>query len=113
MGGLSGAMTAEGEFKSDRPARTTRVSRRIRASPDRIYQAFLDPNRLAAWRVPDNMTCHVESFDARDGGTYRMTLTYTHRRDSPRGKTSDDSDTFRGTFLQLVPNEKVVELVRF
>ncbi|HKS74325.1 MAG TPA: SRPBCC domain-containing protein [Terriglobales bacterium] len=106
-------MRTEGEFKSERPARTTRVSRRIRATPEKIYQTFLDPNALSAWRVPDNMTGRMDSFDPREGGSYRMTLTYIERKTSPRGKSSDTTDTFQGTFLHLVLNEKVVEEIRF
>lgn len=91
---------------------STKVSRIIRAPRQTIYRACLDPAALAAWRVPDGMTARLHAFDGREGGTYRMSLTYTDPAGSP-GKTSDDTDTFQGTFLELVSNEKVVELVRF
>jgi uncharacterized protein YndB with AHSA1/START domain len=103
---------------------TTRVSRIIKAPRDRVYHACLDPDALASWRVPDNMTGRMHVFDAREGGTYRMSLTYqdaapgndaahgnaTHR---PRGKTSDDIDSFQGRFIELVPNEKIIEMILF
>jgi len=91
---------------------STTVSRIIRAPRQAIYRACLDPNALAAWRVPDGMTARVHAFDGREGGTYRMSLTYTDPADSS-GKTTDDTDTFEGTFAELVPNERVVELIRF
>jgi len=92
---------------------STKVSRIIRAPREAIYRACIDPEALAAWRAPDGMTARVHAFDAREGGTYRMSLTYTDPRHSPPGKTSDDTDSFEGRFLELVPNEKVVELIRF
>jgi uncharacterized protein YndB with AHSA1/START domain len=97
---------------------TTRVSRIIKVRRDRVYRACLDPDALASWRVPDNMTGRMHVFDAREGGAYRMSLTYqdaapgdtTHR---PRGKTSDDTDCFQGRFIELVPNEKIIEMIVF
>jgi len=92
---------------------STKVSRLIRAPREAIYAACLDPDALAAWRAPDGMTARVHAFDAREGGTYRMSLTYADPSQGPGGKTSEDTDTFEGTFVELVPNEKVVELIRF
>jgi uncharacterized protein YndB with AHSA1/START domain len=91
---------------------TTRVSRIIKTSRKAIYQALIDPVALAAWRVPDDMTARVHEFDACEGGRYRMSLTYTDPRDAP-GKTSADTDSFQGRFVELVPDEKVVEVVVF
>jgi uncharacterized protein YndB with AHSA1/START domain len=91
---------------------STKVSRVIRAPREAIYRACLDPDALAAWRVPDGMTARVHAFDGREGGSYRMSLTYTDPADSP-GKTTDDTDAFEGRFIELVPDEKVVELIRF
>jgi uncharacterized protein YndB with AHSA1/START domain len=61
--------------------------------------------------VPTGMTSHVHAFDGRQGGTFRISLTY----DAPTavGKTSGHIDTFHGRFVQLVPNERVVEVVEF
>ena len=93
---------------------TTRVSRIIKASRDAVYRACLNPDALVSWRVPDNMTGHVHAFDAREGGTYRMSLTYHQdAADRPRGKTSDDTDSFHGRFVELVVNEKIVEIIAF
>jgi uncharacterized protein YndB with AHSA1/START domain len=60
---------------------------------------------------PTGMTSHVHSFDAREGGSFRISLTY----DTPtgKGKTTAHTDTFHGRFVKLVPNEQVVEVVEF
>src|SRR5437867_7692743 len=57
------------------------------------------------------MTCHVHSFDAREGGSFRISLTY----DEPTGtgKTTAHTDTYHGRFVKLVPNEQVVEVLEF
>ena len=57
------------------------------------------------------MTCHVHAFDAREGGSFRISLTY----DAPTGtgKTTAHTDTYHGRFVKLVPNEQVVEVVEF
>ena len=95
---------------SDKRA-STRVSRIIKAPRKAIYQACLDPDALASWRVPDTMNAHVHVFDAREGGTFRMSLTYQDPRHSPGGKTSEGTDTFQGRFVEMVPDEKIVEVI--
>jgi uncharacterized protein YndB with AHSA1/START domain len=92
---------------------STKVSRVIKAPRPAVYKACLDPAALAKWRVPDNMTAHVHAFDPHEGGTYRMSLTYRDRASSPAGKTSEDTDTFRGRFVELVADEKIVEAIAF
>jgi uncharacterized protein YndB with AHSA1/START domain len=66
---------------------------------------------VATWMVPDGMTSHVHAFDAREGGAFRVSLTY----DAPTGtgKTTARTDTYHGRFVKLVPNETVVEVVEF
>lgn len=92
---------------------STTVSRIIKAPRHAVYQACLDPGALAKWRVPDNMTAQVHVFEAREGGTFRMSLTYRDPTQSPAGKTSADTDTFQGRFIELVPEEKIVEAIAF
>ncbi|MBS0278216.1 MAG: SRPBCC family protein [Proteobacteria bacterium] len=91
---------------------STRVSQFIRAPRTEVYQACMDPALIVRWRVPDNMTAKVHRFEARVGGGYRMSLTY---RDParPAGKTTDDTDSFTGRFVTLIPNEKIVEAINF
>jgi uncharacterized protein YndB with AHSA1/START domain len=92
---------------------STQVSRTIKAPRASVYRACLDPRALATWRAPDNMQAQVHEFDAREGGTYRMSLTYQNLEHSPGGKTSNDTDTFRGRFVELVAFRKIVEEVEF
>lgn len=92
---------------------STRVSRIIRAPRKAVYRACLDPDALAIWRVPDNMEGHMHAFDAREGGVFRMSLTYRDPQQSPGGKSSHDTDTFQGRFVELVPDEKIVEAIEF
>lgn len=92
---------------------STQVSKIIKAPRKAVYQACLDPDAVAAWRAPENMKGHVHVFDAREGGAFRMSLTYQDAEHSPRGKTSEDTDTFHGRFIELVPDEKIMEVIEF
>jgi uncharacterized protein YndB with AHSA1/START domain len=83
------------------------------ASPQTIYRALLDPEALVSWLPPEGMKCHVDGFDPREGGTYRMSLTYEGLDHSTPGKTSEHSDVVRGRFVELVPDERIVQLVEF
>ncbi|MGC2765028.1 MAG: SRPBCC family protein [Candidatus Acidiferrum sp.] len=92
---------------------STCVSKIIKAPRKAIYQAFLDPDSVASWLSPDNMKGQVHAFDAREGGIFRMSLTYLDPQHSLGGKTSEDTDTFQGRFVELVPYSKIVEVVEF
>ena len=76
-----------------------------------VYRALLDARAVATWMVPTGMTSHVHAFDGREGGSFRISLTY----DAPTatGKTTAHTDTYHGRFVKLVKNEKVVEVVEF
>jgi uncharacterized protein YndB with AHSA1/START domain len=89
----------------------TRISQRINAPRADVYRALLDPHAIAKWKVPNGMTCHVHTFDAREGGSLRISLSY----DDPTGtgKTTAHTDTYYGRFVKLVPNEQIVEVDEF
>ncbi len=87
------------------------VSEKINASPAKVYAALLDPDSIAEWKVPDGMTCHVHSFEAREGGSFRISLAYDEPGES--GKSGEHTDTYHGHFAKLVPNEQVVEVTEF
>lgn len=91
--------------------RTDTASRVIRASPRTIYRAFVDPDAWVSWIPPGGMTGRIEAFDARVGGGYRMTLTYEDR--SIAGKSTQHSDVVEGRFVELIPDERVVQAVEF
>ena len=90
---------------------TTRLTRHIRAPRGRVYEALIDDGAVQQWMVPDSMTSHVHLFDAREGGAFRISLTYDAPTDT--GKTSTQTDTYHGRFVRLVPGELVVQVVEF
>lgn len=94
-------------------SQTHSASRVISASARAIYDAHLDPDSVAAWRPPDGMTARIDAFDAREGGVYRMAFLYDAANKDVPGKTSEHEDAFEGRFVQLVPNEKIVEEIAF
>ncbi|MGN6421413.1 MAG: SRPBCC domain-containing protein [Pseudobacter sp.] len=84
----------------------------IKASPVVIYQSFLDPVAVAAWRPPAGMSCEVYAFDPRVGGGYKMAFRYRDRQ-ATAGKTTKTEDVFEGRFVQLIPEIQIVEEVDF
>jgi uncharacterized protein YndB with AHSA1/START domain len=91
--------------------RTHSASRVIAASPRTIYQAWLDPKALVAWLPPKGMKGQIHAFEPREGGLYRMALTYEDQ--SRRGKSTGHSDVVAARFLELVPDERIVQLIEF
>jgi uncharacterized protein YndB with AHSA1/START domain len=90
---------------------STRIVRHIRAPRAAVYRALLDPAAIASWRVPEGMSSVVHEFDPREGGTFRVSLTY----DAPSGtgKTVAQTDTYHGHFARIVPDEEVIEVLEF
>jgi uncharacterized protein YndB with AHSA1/START domain len=90
---------------------STRITRHVNAPRASVYRALLDARAVATWMVPNGMSSEVHAFDAREGASFRISLTY----DAPTGtgKTSAHTDTYHGHFTQLVPNEVVVEVIEF
>jgi uncharacterized protein YndB with AHSA1/START domain len=87
------------------------VSRHVRAPREVVYRALLDPDALAAWRVPAGMSSRGHEFEAREGGYFRISLTYDTAEAT--GKSAPHTDTYRGRFVTLVANQAVVEVVEF
>ncbi len=93
-------------------ARTsTRIACHFDAPRSVVYEALLNPRALEIWRVPEGMTGQVHTFEGREGGVFRVSLSY----DEPTqvGKTTARTDTYHGYFAKLVPNEQVVEVLAF
>jgi len=90
---------------------STRTSSYINAPRANVYRALVDARAVATWMVPSGMTSHVHVFEAREGGSFRISLTY----DAPTGtgKTTEHTDTYHGSFVKLVPSEQVVEVMEF
>lgn len=92
--------------------RTDRASRTIRASPSVLYRAFADPEAVESWLPPAGMTGHMERFDFRDGGSYRMRLTYEDENRGS-GKSSADTDEVEVRFVRLVEDRRIEQAVTF
>ena len=90
---------------------STRIRHHVNAPRASVYRALVDADAVATWMAPTGMTSHVHAFDPREGGAFRISLTY----DEPTGtgKTSAHTDTYHGRFVTLAPNEQVVEVVEF
>ena len=76
-----------------------------------MYRALLDRDAVQHWMVPDGMTSRVHAFEAHEGGTFRISLTYDLPTDT--GKTDAQTDTFHGRFTRLEPDTEVVQVVEF
>ena len=83
---------------------TIRLHRVLRAKPERVYRAFLDPDAVAKWFPPNGFTCKVDHLDARVGGTYRMSF---------KNFTTGNSHAFGGEYLELVPNQRIRNTDKF
>ena len=80
------------------PTNTIRLHRVLRATPEKIYRAFLDADAMAKWLPPHSFTGKVFHLDARVGGSYTMAFT---------NFTTGKSHSFGGTYLELVPHERI------
>jgi len=83
---------------------TVRLHRVLRAPPERVYRAFLDPDARVKWMAPHGFTAKVHSMDAKVGGGYRMSFTNFGTK---------QSHSFRGTYVELKPNELLRYTDRF
>ncbi|HLZ54490.1 MAG TPA: SRPBCC family protein [Verrucomicrobiae bacterium] len=77
---------------------TIRLHRVLRAPPEKIYRAFLDADSMAKWLPPNGFTGKVHHLDAKVGGTYKMSFT---------NFGTGRSHSFGGTYVELVPNERI------
>jgi len=77
---------------------TIRLHRVLRATPERVYRAFVDPDAMAKWLPPNGFTGKVHQMDAKVGGTYRMSFT---------NFSSGKRHSFGGKYLELVPAERL------
>lgn len=96
-----------------RNARVDSASRIIAASPAALYRAHMDPQELISWLPPEGMTGRIERFEPRVGGMYRMVLTYEQPTHSGQGKTTDNSDSVEGRFVELIQDRLIAQVVQF
>jgi len=90
---------------------STVVSGHVAAPRSAVYRALVEAAAVQRWRVPEGMTSEVHEFDAREGGRFRVSLTY--RAADAVGKSAARTDTYHGHFAELVPDERVVEVLEF
>ena len=83
---------------------TVKLHRVFKTTPEKIYKAFLDPAAMCKWLPPHGFTGSVDHLDARVGGTYKMSIT---------NFGTGSSHSFGGKYLELVPNEKIVNTDQF
>jgi uncharacterized protein YndB with AHSA1/START domain len=100
------AVSSEGPAKGEviMPTGTVRLHRVLRAVPETVYRAFLDPDAMAKWLPPNGFTGKVHHIDATVGGTYKMSFT---------NFTTGHSHSFRGKYLELVPHERIRHTDKF
>ncbi|HWA87472.1 MAG TPA: SRPBCC family protein [Opitutus sp.] len=77
---------------------TIKLHRVLRAAPEKVYRAFLDPAAMAKWLPPYGYTCTVHHMDPKVGGTYKMSFT---------NFTSGKSHSFGGKYIELVPGQRL------
>ena len=77
---------------------TVRLHRVLATKPDKVYRAFVEADALAKWLPPNGFTCTVDHLDAKAGGTFKMSF---------RNFTTGASHSFGGTYLELVPGERL------
>lgn len=77
---------------------TVRLHRVLGAPPERVYRAFLDADAIAKWLPPNGFTCKVHELDAKVGGSHRMSFT---------NFSTGNGHSFGGTYLELVPGERI------
>lgn len=83
---------------------TVKLHRILRAPPERVYRAFLDPDALVKWLPPNGFTCKVHQLEAKVGGTYKMSFT---------NFSTGQSSSFGGEYTELIPNERIRNTDRF
>jgi uncharacterized protein YndB with AHSA1/START domain len=81
------------------PAHTVRLHRVLRAPPGGVYRAFLDADAMVKWLPPNGFTGKVQQVDARVGGSYRMSFTHF---------STGQTHSFGGTYLEMVPDQRIV-----
>jgi uncharacterized protein YndB with AHSA1/START domain len=77
---------------------SVRLHRVLRSTPERVYRAFLDPDAMVKWLPPHGFTAKVHQMDAKVGGAHRMSFT---------NFSTGSSHAFGGTYLELIPNERI------
>lgn len=92
--------------------RTDRAERVVHGPVEQVFAALVDRAALETWLPPDGMTARFERFDPTPGGSYRLALTYADPAVST-GKTVPGTDIVEARYVDIVPNDRVVQAVDF
>jgi uncharacterized protein YndB with AHSA1/START domain len=93
--------------------RTDTATRLVRAAPDTLYQALVDPSALMEWLPPEGMSGRILLFEPWPGGRYRIELALVGEGHKVAGKTTERTDVAGGRFVELVPGRRLVQTVEF
>jgi uncharacterized protein YndB with AHSA1/START domain len=94
--------TREATIELDEKVPLVRITREFDAPPEKVFRAHVDPELVAQWLGPRDLTMTIDHYDCRTGGSYR----YVHRR-------GDEEYGFRGCFHEVRPNELIVQTFTF
>jgi uncharacterized protein YndB with AHSA1/START domain len=83
---------------------SVRLHRVLRATPEKVYRAFLDADALSKWLPPNGFTCKVQEMNAKVGGSFKMLFT---------NFTTGHGHSFGGTYVELKPHERIVYTEKF
>lgn len=93
--------------------RTDTAVRVISVEPKKIYQALLEPKQLITWLPPKGMSGQVDFFEPWENGRFQITLFYLDSSDAISAKTSEGTDVSRGTFIELIRNQRIIQDLTF
>lgn len=90
---------------------TSKNTKIIQAPVEKVYKAFTTQSALEHWMAPNGMTGRIRNFEPKEGRGYEMSLFYND--ESIKGKTVNNEDRFVSTFVELEPNEKIIQAINF
>lgn len=100
------------KYRAPMTTRVDSASRIIQASPMEVYRAFAEPGAMAQWLPPAGMAATMLHFDFREGGSYRMRLTYLDPQ-AGQGKTADQADEVQVQLVSIAEGQRIEQEVVF
>jgi uncharacterized protein YndB with AHSA1/START domain len=101
------------EYNKNITMSQTTNSRVIRATVEKVFEAFSNAKALETWLAPSDMVGKVHNFNFSAGDGYTMSLFYPESEVNVQGKTADKEDRFTSRYIEIIPNKKIVEAVNF
>jgi uncharacterized protein YndB with AHSA1/START domain len=91
---------AETKFEVDKDKLEVRIIRTFSATPERLWQAYKDPEQVAKWWA--NTT--IETHDFKVGGKWRYI---------DHGKNGDENHAFNGEFKEIDEPHKITRTFEY